>query len=151
MIRVFWLCLLSTMLFGAEFKRGDIFSPMQLSDQYEHNITMRLERAIVIVAFDRAEYYDINAFLKTKEAEYLKKRDIYYLNDISMMPESIWNYFVKPQMQTKSFSILLIRDQNISLKLNYQENKITLYRISSGKISQIEFVDSKEIEKYLPK
>ncbi len=151
MIRVFWLCFLGSILFGAEFKKGDLFLPTHFVNQYDQNISMRLESAIVIVAFDRAEYYDINQFLKEKEPEYLEKRDIYYLNDISTMPQSIWDFFVKPQMQTKKFSILLIKDQNISLNINYQENKITLYRITEGKIDRIDFVDSTELGRLLPK
>ena len=131
------------------FKEGDMFLPNRFINQFDKNITITTEYKKVIVVFDKAGYYDVNKFIATKEKDYLHKNHIAYINDISQMPKSILDYFVKPRMRQKNYSILLLKDMNTSKKLNYQDEKITIYTLVNGKIDQINCISSKYLEPHL--
>lgn len=136
------------LLVGA-FKEGDIFFPVIFTDQFDQNVSILTKDQVVIVVFDKAGYYDVNAFVKSKREGYLRKMKIRYLNDISAMPENILKFFVKPNMQKKPFSILLVKDEKFSQKLNYRDGKITVYHLKEGKIVKIDFVERDGLEKVI--
>jgi len=134
----------------AGYKVGDRFDITHLHNQHDHNITIGNTIQKVMVVFDKPQYYDTNQFLN-KKPNFLKQKRIAYINDISALPNSILKLFIKPSMQKKSFDILLLRDIEQSKKLNYQDNKITLYSLKKHKIIKIEYIDSLKIESYLSK
>jgi hypothetical protein len=149
MHRYLCLLLLSPLLLFGVFKEGDYFAPNRFMDQFDKNVTISKEYKQVIVVFNKAGYYDVNKFLATKSKNFLQKNHIAYLNDISQMPKSILNYFVKPRMRQKSYTILLLKDTNLSKRLNYQDEKITIYTLNHQLIHKIDCINSDELEKYL--
>jgi len=147
----FWLSFIASISFlMAGYKVGDRFDITHLHNQHDHNITIGNTIQKVMVVFDKPQYYDTNQFLN-KKPNFLKQKRIAYINDISALPNSILKLFIKPSMQKKSFDILLLRDIEQSKKLNYQDNKITLYSLKKHKIIKIEYIDSLKIESYLSK
>lgn len=129
------------------YKVGDTFAITHLNNQHDQNITIGNNTQKVMVVFDKPQYYDTNQFLETKP-NFLKERNIVYINDISGAPSSIFKLFIKPSMQKKPFDILLLRDIEHSKRLNYQDNKITLYSLKNRKIIKIEHIDSLKIKSY---
>lgn len=131
------------------FKEGEYFTPAVFVDQFDQNVTITRDDNSLIVVFDKAGYYDVNAFVKRQGKGYLQKRKIKYLNDISAMPESILKFFVRPRMQTLTYPVLLVKEENVSQMLDYREGMITLYRLEKGRIREIKFVRSDELENAL--
>lgn len=144
----FWLSLFLTFTFAwAEYKVGERLDITTLNNQFDQNISI-IKAKKVIVAFDKASYYDIDQFLATKP-NFLKANSIAFINDLSAAPSSILKLFIKPSMKKKSYDILLLRDMEASKKLDFKEGKLTIYSLKNGKISKIEFIDSLKIGSYL--
>jgi len=145
--------LLSTLIFFSlswgGYQVGDRFDITHLYNQHDQNRSIE-ESSKVVVVFDKPQYYDTNKFLGT-QPNFFKEHQIAYINDISAVPSSVLSLFIKPSMQKKPFDILLLRDLKQSKKLNYQDNKITLYTLKKGKIIKIEYIDSLKIKSHLAK
>jgi len=137
-------------LFGMGHTIGEPFTPTTLADQHDRTQTLTPSTHIIIVAFDKAGYYDVTELFKTKGANYLSQNGIVFLNDISQIPSSILGYFVKPNMQKKPFPILLVTKEDDSKKLNYKEGMITLYTLKRGEIEKIEYANQETLKKMLP-
>ena len=137
--------LLPLALMGA-FKEGDLFVPTIFADQFDRNVSLTPSDRYLIIVFDKAGYYDVNVFVKKQKEGYLKKNRVKYINDISAMPQSILELFVKPRMQKLPYPVLLVKDENISRMLNYRDGKISIYRLQEGRIVDIDFVESDGLE-----
>lgn len=124
---------------------GEPFALTHLANQHDKNISITNATKIVVV-FDKPSYYDMNQFLN-KKPNFLQKHKIAYINDISAVPSTILTLFIKPSMQKQPFDILLLRDLKQSKKLNYQDDKITIYTLHNDKIQKIEYIDSRDINK----
>ncbi|MBN2825451.1 MAG: hypothetical protein JXQ76_09015 [Campylobacterales bacterium] len=143
----FWFSLfLSLTLSWAGYKVGDRLEIKTLNNQLDKPISLANAKKI-IVAFDKASYYDVDKFLQT-QPNFLKTHNIAFINDISAVPSTILSLFIKPAMKKKPYDILLLRDLQASKKLDFQEGKITLYTLKNGKITQIEYIDSLKIGSY---
>lgn len=129
-----------------EYSIGEMFAIGHLANQHDQNISLQ-EASKVIVVFDKPQYYDTNAFIEAHPKLFVKHR-IAYINDISALPSTILKLFVKPSMKKKPFDILLLQDLKASQKLNYQEDKITLYTLKKRKIINIEYLDTQALERY---
>jgi len=144
----FWLSLLLTLtLAWAEYKVGDRFEITTLNNQFDQPIPLAKAQKI-LVAFDKASYYDLDQFLASKP-NFLKAHNIAFINDLSAAPSTILKLFIKPSMKKKPYDILLLRDIEASKKLDFQDGKITIYSLKKGKIAKIEYIDSTKIGSYL--
>ncbi len=143
--------LLGSLLIASGFSPGERFTPTTLSDQFDRNQTITPDTRLIIVVFDKAGYYDVTELIRSKGTDYLQRNSIAFINDISQMPSSILEYFVKPAMQEKPYPILLLKNEKDSLGLNYSDDMITIYTLKKGKINKIEYADKDTLAKYLPK
>lgn len=116
--------------------------------QYDENRTITSDDSYLIVVFDKSEYYDVLDFLDTKPQEYMQTHHIRFVNDISGMPDTIFDLFVQSRFQHLPYELYLIRDMNLSRSLSYEEEKITVYDLKSDKIHHI---DAKALQSILPK
>ncbi|KIM11719.1 MAG: hypothetical protein KU38_05980 [Sulfurovum sp. FS08-3] len=146
-MKTLWLSLFWTLTFvWGGYSVGQTFDIATLSDQNNQKVSLAKAQKIM-VAFDKASYYDIDQFLATKP-NFLQTHNIAFINDISAVPSTILKLFIQPAMKKKSYPILLLRDIEASKKLNFTEGKITIYWLNKGKISKIDTIDSTQIGDY---
>ncbi len=146
-MKTLWLSLFLALTFAwGGYGVGQTFDIATLSDQNNQKVSLAKAKKI-IVAFDKASYYDVDQFLATKP-NFLQTHTIAFINDISAVPSAILKLFIQPAMKKKSYPILLLRDIEASQKLDYQEGKITIYWLKRGKVVKIEYIDSQKIGDY---
>jgi hypothetical protein len=143
----FWLSVLFSLnILCAGYNVGDRFTVTELSDQYDQKVSI-VNAKKVMVAFDKASYYDIDQFLASKP-NFLNTNSIAFINDVSAVPSTILNLFIKPSLQKRKYTILLLRDLEVSKGLDFSQGKITIYTLKKQKITKIEQVDSRVIGSY---
>ncbi|KIM05631.1 MAG: hypothetical protein KU28_09885 [Sulfurovum sp. PC08-66] len=146
-MKTLWLSLLLTLTFAwGGYSVGQTFDIATLSDQNNQKVSLAKAQKIM-VAFDKASYYDMDQFLATKP-NFLQTHTIAFINDISAVPSAIVKLFIQPAMKKKSYPILLLKDSEASKKLDYREGKITIYSLKRGKVVKIEYIDSQKIGDY---
>lgn len=117
-----------------------------LPDQFEKTHTIDNSIHTIIVSFENSTGKEMNAFLSKQKPDYLQKHHAVFIANISKAPSLIIKYFIMPKMRKSKYPILLINDED-NHQFLYKEDKITVYTISNGVVSSIDYVDSaKDIE-----
>ena len=139
--------LMSVMLF-AEFKVGDTFPTLHLSDQFEKQTDVTNKIQYILMAFEKDVSVETADFFKKQMKGFLEKRHLLYISDISSMPSFITSMFALPKMKKYPFSVLLINDDR-GEQFNKKEGVLTRYSLKHHKITAIDFLSPKQLRRDL--
>jgi len=142
--------LLSTSIF-ASMQVGSEFENFKIKNQFEIEKSITNKTKKVLFVFNKANGHIVKDYLATQKADYLDKKDILFVADVSAMP-SIIAWFVLPGLKDNKFSIIVLEDDEISKKYKTEKNekKITLVYLDNKKITDIKYFDDKQLlKKYL--
>ena len=138
-----------TSLNASNFSIGDQIQAFTLPDQFGKEHTIDSSIKTIIVSFEKATGADMNKFLNAHEPNYLKNHHAVFIANISQMPSLITKLFAMPKMKKYKHTILIINDEDNHQFLHY-EDKIVIYTLKNGVISEINFVyTAKEVQEKL--
>jgi len=148
MQKLLLLSLLLTAILSAGFHRGEKFPSFTLSDQFgkQHVMTPRIH--FILMAFEKEVAIETAAFLKKQKKEFMQKKQIVYISDISTMPSFITSMFALPKMKKYPFPVLLIQD-DFGKKFDSQTGKLTIYTVKKGVITDIGFIKPNKLSAFL--
>jgi hypothetical protein len=89
---------------------GKALEPFTFKDQFDKPISLDKTTKKVIFAFTKPTGHIMRVYMGLKKEDYLSKRDILFVADISGMPSIIAKMFAIPDMKESKYSILLIKD-----------------------------------------
>jgi len=128
----------------------DSFKSLDQFDK-EHLVTNKTKQMIFV--FKKASGHSMKAFLSTKEVNYLNKKDILFVADVSGMPSFI-KWFALPSLKNYPFSIVVLNDDELSLKYKNKEEieKIMVVILKNKIVIDIKyFEDINTLQLYLEK
>ncbi|AXX93696.1 hypothetical protein CPU12_08135 [Malaciobacter molluscorum LMG 25693] len=129
-----------------EFHVKDNIGSFSLLDQFDTKHTINKNIKTIIVSFEKQTSKDINKFLNSKNATFLKEHNAVFIANISGMPTIITKLFALPKMKEYKHKILLIYD-DADTRFKSVEGKSTLYRLKNGVITQIKFITKDDLQK----
>ena len=132
--------MIATFSFSANLAVGSDFPAYSYKDQFDNTHTFNKEIKSVIIAFDRSGGNIVKDTLGKQEKGYLEAKRAVYIADISGMPSFVTKFFAMPKMKKYNFTMLLEFDNELSKVYPYQEDKITIIKLDSGKIKEIIYV-----------
>jgi hypothetical protein len=135
---------LLTLSVFAEFNVGDTFPKTVLDDQFKKSMEVENSDKLVIMAFEKDTSIGISTFLKAQSKDFMAKKQMKYISDISSMPSFVTSMFALPKMKKYPFSVMLIEDE-FGKQFNRKDAKVTLYKLKNRKIIAIEFIDPKNL------
>ncbi|MGB1226816.1 MAG: hypothetical protein ACPG9K_02915 [Poseidonibacter sp.] len=139
--------LFSVLLFVATFANalniGDSTPTFEIKDQFEKMHKISADAKTILVAESRSTSVIVREYLLTKDTNFLETNKAHYIADISGMPSLISKFIALPKMKKYPFSILLV-DEEQSKSFTTKDDKITVYTISDGKVSDIKFIETAE-------
>jgi len=139
--------LFSVLLFVATFANalniGDSTPTFEIKDQFEKMHKISADAKTILVAESRSTSVIVREYLLTKDTNFLETNKAHYIADISGMPSLISKFIALPKMKKYPFSILLV-DEEQSKSFTAKDDKITVYTISDGKVSDIKFIETAE-------
>ena len=141
--KILLLVIFSVALFATELKVGNSLE-FRLNDQFDKKHTLQADTKKLIFAFSKDMGHLVKEYLKTKEVDYLEKRGILFIADISAMPRIIYKLFAESDMKKSKYPILLIQDDEISLKYKHNKEKICLVTLDNKKITSIKYLNTQE-------
>jgi len=145
------LTLIFTVSMFASMQVGSEFENFKIKNQFDKEYSITPKTKKVIFVFSKANGHIVKDYLSSKEPDFLEKKDTLFVADVSAMP-SIIAWFVLPGLKDNKYSIIVLKDDDISKKYKTKENedKITLVYLNNKKIIDIKYLDDKQqLNKYL--
>jgi RNA recognition motif-containing protein len=140
--------LFPAIVIASNLKINDKIGNFSLTDQFDKIHTINSGVSTIIVTFQRDTLELINDFLSAKNENFLEDKHAVFINNITSSPNIIRKMFTIPHLRDYKYTILLVYDQN-SIKFLKEENKVTIYSIFNGQVSNIQYLSSKdELEKF---
>jgi hypothetical protein len=140
--------LCASVIFANSLKIHDKISSFSLTDQFDRIHTIKNDVSTIIVCFQKETLELINDFLSSKDIDFLEKTHTVFVSNISSTPIIITKLFTIPKLRDYRYDILLIYDEN-NIKFSKQEDKVTVYSLLDGEISNISYVSTKdELEEF---
>jgi hypothetical protein len=135
------LLLFSFIASSAPISTGEHWSTLILPDQNGNRHTLR-DTTLVLFAPDKAAGELAHEVLRYSNNTEMAAKNIVFISDISRMPSLIRRMFALPAMRDYPYRVLLGYEEEETAMLPRQAGKVTVLRIHSGEITQIEFADS---------
>jgi len=139
--------LFSVLLFVATFANalsiGDSTPTFEIKDQFEKMHTISADTKTILVAESRGTSVIVREYLLSKDTNFLETNKTQYIADISGMPSLISKFIALPKMKKYPFPILLV-DEEQSKSFTTQDDKITVYTLTDGKVSDVKFIETTE-------
>lgn len=129
----------TTMAFAGAYEKGDDVGSFTAEDQHGNAFTFdpRTSR-FLLVSHDMETGKKANAVLTTLGKDHLDGRKAVYLANIFGMP-GIGRAFAIPKMKKYSHRIILGDDAALISRFPQQEGKVTVLKISGGKVAAISY------------
>lgn len=129
---------------------GNQMKPFSLEDQHGKEHPMDSSIRLILFARNRAGAGVMTAFMEGRDGEFLTRRGIAYVNDISAMPSFAATLFALPKMRRRPYPILLDRDAEITARFPDKPGFATLIHLRELRVRNIEFLsDAQAIGKRL--
>jgi hypothetical protein len=125
---------------------------LTLPDQFDKPHTLSDETRKLIFVFTKETGHTFKSFMAYQSDDFLAKRNIVAIGDISGMPTVIVNTFAMPDFRKSNYSILLIYDKAMAAKLKEGQavDKVIVMSIQNKKITNIEHAATvEELKKLL--
>ncbi len=115
-----------------------------LPDQFDKAHTLTPETKKIIFVFAKDTGHTVKTFLKEQDKDYLTKRDVLFVADISPMPTVIRNTFALPDFKKSAYSVLLIYDKEIAKKLknDAKADKIAVATLNNGSVESVKYIST---------
>ncbi|HIF97538.1 MAG TPA: hypothetical protein EYQ54_11020 [Myxococcales bacterium] len=119
---------------------GNQLEPFSLEDQHGQEHAVDSSIRLILFARNRAGAGVMTAFMEGRDGEFLSRRGILYVNDISAMPSFAATLFALPKMRRRPYPILLDREAEITARFPDKPGFATLIQLSQLKVRNIEFL-----------
>ena len=139
--------LFSALLFIATFANalniGDTTPTFEIKDQFEKMHKISADAKTILVAESRGTSVIVREYLLSKDTKFLETNKAHYIADISGMPSLISKFIALPKMKKYPFSILLVNEEQAK-SFSTKEDKITVYTVTDGKVSNVKYIETAE-------
>jgi uncharacterized protein YxeA len=120
----------------------------KLPDQFSkpHQLTSDIKK--VMFVFTKATGHIFKSFMADKNRDFLEKRGLMIVADVSGMPTVILNTFAMPDFQKSNYPVLLIYDKNMAkrLKEGKDASKVVLITLKNNEVTKVEYAkDTNEL------
>ena len=117
---------------------------LALNDQFDKAHKIEESTKKVIFVFTKATGHLVKEFFNTKSEDFMQKRGIQFVADVSPMPSLILEYAALPDLKKHKYPIMLIRDEKISPEFKNEANKeaIMIVNLDKLKVTNVKFVSN---------
>ena len=124
--------------FGATIKVNENLTTLKVLDQFDKPMAVTKDTKKIIIAFSKQKGEEIKKYLENKPT-YLKDENALYFADVSAAPSFVTSLFMIPKFKKYSYSMGLIRDEEIAERFPSQEDMLTIISLKDAVITNIEF------------
>ncbi|BDA78500.1 hypothetical protein LPTSP3_g14300 [Leptospira kobayashii] len=122
-------------------RKGDSFPKIIFTNQFEKEAPIAQNTKKVIFVSDMDASKIVHSVLEKDGDSLLNQSESVLISDIHKMPGLITKFVALPKMRSYSYTIHLIREENIGSTIPRKKGLVTLIFLDREKITSIEFVD----------
>ena len=117
---------------------------LALNDQFDKAHKIEESTKKVIFVFTKATGHLVKQFFNTQSEDFMQKRDIKFIADVSPMPSLILEYAALPDLKKHKYPIMLIRDEKIAPNYKNDANSeaIMIVNLDKLKVTNVKFVSN---------
>jgi hypothetical protein len=118
----------------------------KLPDQFNKPHYLTSDTKKVVFVFTKATGHIFKSFMANKDENFLQKRSMLAVADVSGMPTIILNTFAMPDFKKSKYPLLLIYDKNMAkrLKEGKDETKVIVLTLNNNKVTKIEYAKNEK-------
>lgn len=126
----------------AQLQTGDAIPAITLQDQFDKPLSMAADAQTLLFVIEKPASDLVNDYLMKQDKGFLASKKAYFIADISGMPSVITKMFALPKMRERPYSTLLAYDAEEVAFMPREKNKVTVVKVSGGKVESVQHVDS---------
>ncbi len=129
---------------------GKKLENVTLKDQFDKPHTLTNDTKKVIFVFQKDTGHLVKAYLNKQPLEYMDKRAIRFIADVSPMPALIRDYVAMPDLQKHGYPVMLITDKELAKRFKDKTNEavITVATLDNLTITDVKRVGTEaELQK----
>jgi hypothetical protein len=138
------LSLYSSLSLAALLKLGDTLTKFEFIDQFDQPHSVDKQTRILFFAKSKHAGSLMTDIISDVAPDHLSKLNAVYIADISGMPSLVTRFIVMPKMRDIKVPILLVRESEYVAWLPREEDKVTVIKLTDGKVNHIDFTAEKE-------
>ncbi len=121
---------------------GEKIAPFTLKTQHDKKMSISDKTKMIIFVFSKGSGHTVKQFLDKQAPDYLSKRDIVFVADVSPMPSLIRKYLAMPDLKSRKYPIMLIYDENFAEKYKNDEkgDDIMIVNLDHLKVTKIRYI-----------
>jgi len=116
------------------------------TDQFDKKHSLSNNTKKVIFVFTKPTGHLVKSYLLQQDKNYLTKRDIDFIADVSGMPSIIFKMFALPDFKKSNYTVLLIKDKEKSATFRDEKHKDSVMIITLDKkiVKDVKFVTNEK-------
>ncbi len=118
---------------------GDPVEEITLNDQHDLGHTVDETTKLILFTTGMKGGKVVRKAIEDKEDDYLAKRKILFISNISGMPGFVARTFALPKMRKYGYSIMLDKEGNMTERFPSRKKNVTLIELDNLRIKSIRF------------
>ncbi len=125
---------------------GEKIKAFTLKTQHDKPMSIGDKTKMIIFVFAKGSGHTVKQFLDKQLADYLSKRDIVFVADVSPMPSLIRKYLAMPDLRSRKYPIMLIYDEKFAEKFKNDEKSddIMIVYLDNLTVKKIKYIKTAE-------
>lgn len=118
-------------------KSGDALPVFKLNDQHDKPMPVGPDTRLLLFTADKSAGDMLNGLLKERPGDFMEKRKIIYIADISRMPGFITSMVALPKMRDYAYRMAIGAEEEQTAMLPRAEDSVTVLSLEQGKIKEL--------------
>ncbi len=125
---------------------GKELANYKLKDQFDKEHTLTNDVKKILFAFSKPTGHLMKVYLGVRDVDYLSKRNIVFIADISGMPSIIAKMFAIPDLKESKYSVLLIKEKENAKRFRNEDhkNEVMIITLDNKIVKSVKFVSNEE-------
>jgi len=123
---------------------GEKLKDFTIKNQFGKPFSLTNKTKKVIFVCTKAAGHLVRNYLKKQDKNFLGKRDILFVADVSGMPSIIYKMFALPDFKKSPYSVLLLTDGNRAdeFKNKSHSDEVMIIYLNNKKVTKVKFIST---------
>ena len=125
---------------------GQKIKDFTIKNQFGTPISLTNKIKKIIFVCTKPAGHLVRNYLKKQDKNFLDKRNILFIADVSAMPSIIYKMFALPDFKKSPYSVLLLTDENKAetFKNKAHRNEVMIIYLDNKKVTKVKFITTKK-------
>ena len=125
---------------------GKNLKDFTIKNQFDKPIRLTKDTKKIIFVCTKPAGHLVRNYLKEQDKNFLEKRDILFIADVSAMPSIIYKMFALPDFKKSPYSVLLLTDEEKAKRFKNKAHKdeVMIIYLDNKKVTKVKFISTKK-------